>query len=74
MTYPTSGMPTSATATPARRLYRIWRGFITPARAPRGSLASSGHLMPTSVGRMHSVQMGRPHVAHETRVSLLGCL
>jgi hypothetical protein len=40
--------------------------------APRGSLASSGHFMPTSVWRMHSVQIGRPHVAHETRVSLLG--
>ena len=47
---------------------------MTPARAPRGSLASSGHLIPTSVATMHSVQMGRPHVAHETRVSLFGCL
>jgi hypothetical protein len=53
---------------------RTWLVFMTPARAPLGSLASSGHFIPTSVDTMHSVQMGRPQVAQETRVSRLGCL
>ena len=69
----TTGTPRSATPTPASKLLTIWFDFMTPARAPRGSLASSGHLIPTSVGIMHSVQMGRPHVAQETLVSLSGC-
>jgi hypothetical protein len=58
---------------PASKVLRICLGFIRPARAPRGNWASSGHLIPTAVCLMHSVQMGRPQAAQETRVSLFGC-
>jgi hypothetical protein len=37
------------------------------------SLAHSGQRMPTEVGVMQSVQIGRPHDEHETPVSREEC-
>ena len=50
---------------------RIWPRVTTLAREPRAlcSLTHSGQRKPTGAGIMHSWQIGRPQLEHETPVS-----
>jgi hypothetical protein len=49
------------------RTVRAAFGFTAP------TFACSGQRIPTGAWCMHSVQIGRPHSEHETRVSRSGC-
>ena len=67
--------PADPPRAPALQPERIWPRVTTLARDPRPlcSLTHSGQRNPTGAGIMHSWQMGRPQLEHETPVSRSWC-
>ena len=59
---------------PALQRERVWARVTTLAREPRPpcSFMHSGQRKPTAAGIMHSWQIGRPQLEHETPVSRSG--
>ncbi len=66
--------PAGAPMAPALQRERIWPRVTTLAREPPAfcSLTHSGQRKPTGAGIMHSWQIGRPQLEHETPVSRSG--
>ena len=67
--------PRQPPTAPALQRERIWPRVTTLARDPRAlcSLTHSGQRKPTGAGIMHSWQIGRPQLEHDTPVSRSGC-
>src|SRR5665648_1171189 len=63
-----TGAPPDMTPPPAPQRERIWPRVTTLAREPRTfcSLTHSGQRKPTGAEIMHSWQIGRPQLEHDT--------
>jgi hypothetical protein len=70
-----TGAPPDLTPPAAPQRERIWPRVTILAREPCTfcSLTHSGQRKPTGAGIMHSWQIGRPQLEHDTPVSRCGC-